>query len=154
MGNDVSTFEAGSHSNTKVSVLDLGDGYGRWYQTDHFRARMQERLISRSSISRAIRSGRRKDVRDGAVKCTGDHAVVVLNEKHRVLITVYTVGEPAPEPVGEPEPEPVGKPEPEPVDGWGSMGAIAAMGLIGGVLFMAMAEARREEEEARRRRFF
>jgi Domain of unknown function (DUF4258) len=136
--NDVSTFEAGSRSNNKVSFFDLGDGYGRWYQTDHFRARMQERHISRSSISRAIRSGRREDSREGTVKRTGDDKVVVVL-KGKKLITVYNVGEP----------------EPEPVDGWGSLGVIAAIGLIGGVLLMAMAEAQRsrEEEEAWRRRF-
>jgi Domain of unknown function (DUF4258) len=107
--------------------------------TDHFRERMQERHISSSSISRAIRSGRREDGRDGTVKCTGDQVVVVLKEKDRVLITVY----------------PVGEPEPEPVAGWGSLGMIAAMGLIGGVLLLALTEPpqTREEEEARRRRF-
>jgi Domain of unknown function (DUF4258) len=130
MGNDVSTFEAGSRSNN--NGLDLGDKCGRWYQTNHFRARTQERHISRSSISRAIRSGRREDGRDGTVKCTGDDKVVVvlkeLKKKARVLITAYTVGEPEPEP------------------GWGSLGVIAAMGLIGGVLLMAMAEAQRRRE--------
>jgi hypothetical protein len=154
MVNDLSTNKAAGRNSNNNNALDLGEhGGGRWYMTDHFRERMQERHIRRSSISRDIRSGRSEDGRKGTVKRTGDQVVVIL--KGRSLITVY----------------PVGEPEPEPVAGWGSLvGVLGAMGgLIGGVLLVAnggvllvanvgvllvaaaMCKAQRTREERRRR---